>query len=90
MPRLPLVDPDDPSADPQARELLQKIRAGNAKRAVQVPWRDINVYRAMANHPPILEAMLTFGERAYRNNSLTPAQRELAYLGASVANDCHY
>jgi alkylhydroperoxidase family enzyme len=89
MARLPLVDPDDPSADPATTALLRKIRANMAQQPDQ-PWRDINVYRAMANHPEIFSAMLTFGSKAYSNNSLTPAQRELAYLGASVANDCHY
>ena len=49
-----------------------------------------NVYRAIANHPDALETMVKFGTAVYFNNSLTPAQRELAYLGASVANDCHY
>ena len=89
MPRLPLVDPDDPDADPRATGLLKAIRAGLVERE-DLPWQDINVYRAMANHPEALGGLLAFGERAYRRNSLTPAQRELAYLGASVTNDCHY
>jgi alkylhydroperoxidase family enzyme len=89
MGRLPLVDPDDPDADPKARALLGAVRAGLESRA-DLPWRDINVYRAMANHPDAFEALLAFGHRAYSGNSLTGAQRELAYLGASVANDCHY
>jgi alkylhydroperoxidase family enzyme len=89
MPRLPLVDPDDPNADPKARQLLALVRAGLAA-SDALPWTDINVYRAMANHPDVFEALLSFGARAYQANSLTPAQRELAYLGASVANDCHY
>jgi alkylhydroperoxidase family enzyme len=89
MARLPLVDPDDPNADPKARQLLQLVRAGLSS-SDALPWTDINVYRAMANHPDAFEGLLTFGARAYQANSLTPAQRELAYLGASVANDCHY
>jgi alkylhydroperoxidase family enzyme len=89
MPRLPLVDPDDPDADPLATTLLQAVRGGLA-RSDDLPWRDINVYRAMANHPQILSGILTLGAAAYQANSLTPAQRELAYLGASTANDCHY
>jgi alkylhydroperoxidase family enzyme len=89
MARLPLVDPDDPNADPKARELLGLVRMGLASND-SLPWNDINVYRAMANHPAVFEGLLTFGARAYQSNSLTPAQRELAYLGASVANDCHY
>ncbi len=88
MARLPLVDPDDPNADPAAAALLLKVR--NRMEAQGAPWRDINVYQAMANHPDIFSAMVSFGSTVYANNSLTPAQRELAYLGASVANDCHY
>jgi alkylhydroperoxidase family enzyme len=89
MARLPLVDPDDPNADPKARDLLGLVRAGLAH-SDSLPWTDINVYRAMANHPDALEGILTFGARVYQGGSLSPAQRELAYLGASVANDCHY
>ena len=89
MARLALVDPDDPDADPQARALLGAIRA-NLEATDTVPWRDINVYRAMANHPEALGALLGLGQAAYRGGSLTPAHQELAYLGASVANDCHY
>lgn len=89
MGRLPLVDPDDPNADPKARALLGAIRAG-LKDQEDLPWTDINVYQAMANHPDAFEALVRFGEQVYRRNSLTPAHRELAYLGASVANDCHY
>ena len=89
MARLPLVDPDDPNADPAATALLRKVRAGMEARE-DVPWRDINVYRAMANHPQIFSGVVAFGGAAYSNSSLTPAERELAYLTASVTNDCHY
>ena len=89
MARLPLVDPDDPNADPAAAKLLRLVRAGMEAND-DLPWRDINVYRAMANHPQIFSGMVAFGSAAYSNSSLSPAERELAYLGASVANDCHY
>lgn len=82
MPRLPLVDPDDPDTDPHARALLGEVQ--------RLRGRVLNVYRALANHPDVLDGVLRFGSAAYFRNSLTPAQRELAYLGASVANDCHY
>ena len=42
----------------------------------------------MANHPNALRALVDFGTAVYFENSLTPAQRELAYLTASVTNDC--
>lgn len=82
MPRLPLVDADDPDADPLAREILSKIR--------ELRGHDFNVYRAVANHPEVLQGIVAFGTPAYFANTLTPTQRELAYLGTSVANDCHY
>ena len=89
MARLPIVDPDDPNTDPTAKALLGAIRSG-LSRSESLPWTDINVYSTMANHPEALGALLQFGNVVYQRNGLSPAQRELAYLGASVANDCHY
>ena len=51
---------------------------------------DPNVHRAVANHPRALQKMVEFGTVVYFQNSSTPAQRELAYLTASVTNECHY
>lgn len=84
MARLPLVDGGDPAADPLARELLAALTA--ARGLLPQP----NVFRAVANHPRALQKMVEFGTVVYFQNSLTPAQRELAYLTASVTNDCHY
>jgi alkylhydroperoxidase family enzyme len=44
----------------------------------------------VANHPEALQAMVEFGTVVYFQNSMTAAQREVAYLTASVTNDCHY
>ena len=82
MSRLPLVDPDDESADESARQILGAIRAGAG--------RDYDVFRAVANHPALLEALASFAASAYYLNSLQPSHRELAYLTASVVNECHY
>jgi alkylhydroperoxidase family enzyme len=84
MARIPLVDSTDDSADPLARETLEYVRNLRG-RAV-----DPNVYRAMANHPRALQKLVEFGTVVYFDNSMTPAQRELAYLTASVTNECHY
>lgn len=84
MARLPLVDPDAPDTDPLAAEVLRKV-TGLRNRSVPP-----NVYRAVANHPEALQKMVEFGTVVYFQNSMTPAQRELAYLTASVTNDCHY
>ncbi len=80
--RIPLVSGDDPDADPQARELLGMVR--------QSRGREVNVYRGIANHPEILEAVLKLGQVAYFGNSLDPVQRELAYYTSAVTNECFY
>ena len=82
MARIPLVDPDDPGADPKARSLLLRLR--------QRTGRDINVLRALANHPDLMETFLHLGAQPPPRAHIRPDQRELAYLTASVANDCHY
>ena len=82
MSRINLVDPDDPDADPKARELLLRIRENGG-------W-DPNVLRALANHPDRLESFLHLGAQSAPHTYLSPDQNELAYLTASVANDCHY
>ena len=84
MPRLPLVDSDSDDADPLARQVLKAVSAARGRSV------DPNVYRAIANHPQALQAMVQFGTVVYFQNSMTPAQRELAYLTASLTNDCHY
>jgi alkylhydroperoxidase family enzyme len=84
MARLPLVDPDAEGTDPLATEVLRLV-SGLRNRSVPP-----NVYRAVANHPQALQKMVEFGTVVYFNNSMTPAQRELAYLTASLTNDCHY
>jgi hypothetical protein len=78
--RIPLVDPDDPGADPDARAALRAL-SGTFFGAP-------NVLRALANHPRLMGG---FGMAVYSPDALiTPAQRELAYLTASVVNSCHY
>lgn len=84
MSRLPLVGSDDENADPLARDVLKAVAAARG------PSVDPNVYRAVANHPRALQRMVEFGTAVYSQNSMTPAQRELAYLTASVTNECHY
>ncbi len=78
MARIPLVDPGD--ADPQAKAVLDEVGRGIHP----------NVYRAIANHPGALEGFSAFGSVVYVEGSISPAQRELAYLTASVVNACHY
>jgi alkylhydroperoxidase family enzyme len=82
--RLPLVSSDDDAADPLARDVLKAVAAARGRSV------DPNVYRAVANHPRALQKMVEFGTVVYFQNSLSPAQNELAYLTASVTNKCHY
>ena len=89
MARLPLVDPDDPGADPTAAALLHKARERQQRGTL--PWRsELNVQAAIANHPELLEAFGVISRVAYSGNSLTPGQRELCWLAASFENRCHY
>lgn len=83
MARVPLIRADDPDVDPKAAALL---RATEDSRSGAV----LNVHRALANHPELMEAIFAFGRVAYFRNSLNPIQRELAYYTSAVANDCHY
>jgi hypothetical protein len=78
--RLPLVNPDDPNLDPAVRTLLAELG--------RQPYGAANVIRAMANHPGLMRnsAQFVYGPDAH----ITPDQRELAYLTASVVNSCHY
>jgi alkylhydroperoxidase family enzyme len=77
--RIPLVDPNEPGADPELKRAVAGLGGIHP-----------NVYRAIANHPGALEAFSAFGKVVYFDGALTPAERELAYLTASVVNNCHY
>jgi alkylhydroperoxidase family enzyme len=79
--RIPLVDPSSEGTDPAARAALEQLMPGGVHP---------NVYRAVANHPGALEALSGLGKLVYFEGSITPAQRELAYLTASATNNCHY
>ena len=77
MARIPLVDPPPSSS-------------GDGDGFVPGGSAHPNVFRAVANHPEALQAFAGFGRLLYGEPSITPAQRELAYLTASVVNNCHY
>lgn len=84
MPRLPLVDPDDPTLSPEVREIVGRF--GGAEGFAGLP----NIMRAVANHSGAARIVAEAGAVLYGSGTLTPAQRELAYLTASVTNSCHY
>lgn len=85
MARIPLVDYQDPDADPKARAILQAVVDADPTGAPP-----LNVQRAMANHPDLMAALFGLVEVAYFNNSLNPRQRELPYLTSAIAIDCFY
>jgi alkylhydroperoxidase family enzyme len=87
--RLPLVDPDDPGLDPYVRARIDEIREGTAARGLGESVV-LNATRALAYHPPALRAIFELRQAGYAGTSLSPQQRELAYLSSSVANDCFY
>ena len=82
MTRVPLVDENDPDADPQAAALLRSLIDGGHE--------ILNVHRAMANHPELMEKLFALAGAAYFGGSLNPRQRELPYLASAVATDCFY
>jgi hypothetical protein len=88
MARIPLVDPNDPHLDPAVRDLYAQM----ANRDVVMADQIHNVIRAMANHVGLLGGLLHgLGGSVYGPDAhISPAQRELAYLTASVINSCHY
>jgi hypothetical protein len=83
MARIPLVDPDDPSADPKAVGLLKAMEAGNEAGL-------FNMQRVIANHPALAESFFSFAQVAYFNGNLSPKQAELPYLTSAIAIDCFY
>lgn len=83
MARIPLIDVDDPTADPRATALLESVRGAQD---VGI----LNVHRALANHPELMEKFFAMAQVAYFDNSLTSIQSELAYYTSAVANECFY
>jgi alkylhydroperoxidase family enzyme len=84
MARLLFVDPGDPDLPPDVREIVDRF--GGADSFAGPP----NILRAVANHPGAARIVAEAGAVLYGSGTLTPAQRELAYLTASVVNSCHY
>jgi hypothetical protein len=79
MGRLPYVDPNDPNLDPSIRDFM--LRPGADVGSV------VNIVRALANNGRALRAL---GELSRVGDSITKAQRELAYLTTSLLNNCFY
>lgn len=83
MARIPILHEDDPATPPDARAYLQE--AGQSR------GRLINIYRAMANRPETGRAFSALANTVYRGTTtLDPKDGELAYLTATVVNNCYY
>ena len=51
----------------------------------------LNLYRALANRPEASRALSELVRTVYRSGStLPPKDAELAYLTATVVNNCYY
>lgn len=83
MARIPILDENDPATPADARAYLDQAAATRG--------RLINIYRAMANRPEAGAAFSRLASTVYRGaTTLAPTHAELAYLTATVVNDCHY
>lgn len=83
MARIPLLQEDDPAVPEATRAYLRQLQ--------QSRGRVVNIYRAMANRPEAARAFSGLGNTVYRGEtSLQPKHAELAYLTATVVNNCFY
>lgn len=83
MTRIPILHEDDPATPADAKRFLYE--AGQARGQL------LNIYRAMANRPEAGLAFSRLANTVYRGSTtLDPRHGELAYLTATVVNNCHY
>ncbi len=83
MARIALLQEDDPGLSEETRAFLRDV--GKAR------GRVVNIYRAMANRTEAARAFTGLANTVYRGETtLTPKHAELAYLTATVVNNCFY
>ena len=83
MARIPILQEDDPAIPAESKQFLQE--------ALQTRGRLVNIYRAMANRPEAGRAFSGMANTVYRGTTtLDPKHAELAYLTATVVNNCYY
>jgi len=83
MARIPLLQEYDPELSEDSRAFLGQ--AGKAR------GKMLNLYRALANRPEAGRALSELVRTVYRSGStLPPKDAELAYLTATVVNNCYY
>ena len=83
MSRIPLLQETDPNLSEDSRAFLAQTGKARGKM--------LNLYRALANRPEAGRALSELIRVVYRSGStLAPKEAELAYLTATVVNDCYY
>jgi alkylhydroperoxidase family enzyme len=83
MARIPILQEDDPATPADAILYLQEVARDRG--------RLVNIYRAMANRPEAGLAFSLLASTVYRGTTtLDPRHGELAYLTATVVNNCYY
>ena len=83
MARIPLLQESDPAIPGESRAFL--LATGKARGKI------LNLYRALANRPEAGRALSEMVRTVYRSgSSLAPKDAELAYLTATVVNNCYY
>jgi alkylhydroperoxidase family enzyme len=83
MARIPLLFETDQNLPDDSRSFLAETGKARGKM--------INLYRALANRPAAGKALSDLIRTVYRSGStLAPKEAELAYLTATVVNDCYY
>ncbi|HZP99370.1 MAG TPA: hypothetical protein VFB13_07520 [Reyranella sp.] len=83
MARIPILQENDPAITEDQRAFLAETGRGRG--------RMLNVYRAMANRPEAARVFADMVRTVYRSRStLSPRHGELAYLTATVVNNCFY
>jgi alkylhydroperoxidase family enzyme len=83
MSRIRLLYETDPELTEDSRDFL--LKTGKAR------GKMLNLYRALANRPEAGRALSELIRTVYRSGStLQPKEAELAYLTATVVNNCYY
>jgi alkylhydroperoxidase family enzyme len=83
MARIPLLQETDPTISEESRDFLAQAAKARGKM--------LNLYRALANRPGAGRALSELIRTVYRSGSSLPRKdAELAYLTATVVNNCYY
>jgi AhpD family alkylhydroperoxidase len=82
MPLAPLLTDDE--AGPRARAVFDDIRRTRQSDHVN------NIWRALANDPPLLETTWSQVKQVMGPGALDPLTKELIYIAISAVNNCAY